>query len=209
LLATPALAQRLAREPLVDVIVHGLAHRNHAPPGQLSSELGVGQSLLDRMAALAGAHDRLRRLFGAKVAPMLAPPWNRIGDDLVERLGEVGFKGLSTFKRRRAPEAASGVLQVNTHIDPVFWRGHGGLHDEAAMLDDLAILVRETAAQPELEREPIGVLTHHLEHDPWVWRFVEELLECLAAHRAVRFTRPSEFLAVQVGGPCRQEVMRL
>jgi hypothetical protein len=126
---------------------------------------------------------------------MLAPPWNRIGEDLTERLGEMGFAGLSTFKRRRAREAAGGVLQVNTHIDPVFWRGHGGLRDEPAMLDDLAALARETAARPPEEREPIGLLTHHLEHDPWVWRFVEELLACLSSHRAVRFTRPSEFLA--------------
>ena len=58
---------------------------------------------------------------------MLAPPWNRIGEDLVRRLNEVGFAALSTFKRRRAREAAPGVLQVNTHVDPVFWRGHGGL----------------------------------------------------------------------------------
>jgi hypothetical protein len=207
LLATPALAKRLAREPLLDVIVHGLAHRNHAPQGQLSSELGVSQPLPDRMAALYGAHERLRKLFGAKVAPMLAPPWNRIGDDLVERLGEVGFRALSTFKRRRAREAAPGVLQVNTHVDPVFWRGHGGLHDEAAMLDDLVTLARETAVQPEGEREPIGLLTHHLEHDPWVWRFVEELLECLSTHRGVRFTRPSEYLAAEAGGQRRREVV--
>jgi hypothetical protein len=175
--------------------VHGLAHRNHSPPGELSSELGIGQPLLDRMAALYGAHERLRRLFGSKVVPMLAPPWNRIGEDLAERLGEMGFAALSTFKRRRAREVAAGVLQVNTHIDPVFWRGHGGLRDEAAMLDDLASLARETAMRPADEREPIGLLTHHLEHDPWVWRFVEELLACLSAHKAVRFTRPAEFLA--------------
>jgi hypothetical protein len=197
LLATQKLADRLAHEARVDIIVHGLAHRNHSPAGELSSELGIGQPLLDRMAALYGAHERLRRLFGNKVVPMLAPPWNRIGDDLAERLGEMGFVGLSTFKRRRNREAGNGVLQVNTHIDPVFWRGHGGLRDEPAMLDDLAALARETAARPPEEREPIGLLTHHLEHDPWVWRFVEELLACLAAHNAVHFTRPSEFLADQ------------
>ncbi|MBV9112723.1 MAG: glycosyl transferase family 28 [Hyphomicrobiales bacterium] len=198
LLATEALADRLAAEPRVDIIVHGLAHRNHSPQGQLSSELGIGQPLLDRMAALYGAQARLRRLFGPKVVPMLAPPWNRIGDDLVERLHEVGFAGLSTFKRRRAREAAPGVLQVNTHIDPVFWRGRGGLRDEAAMLEDLAVLARETVARAPQDREPIGLLTHHLEHDPWVWRFVEELLGFLAAQRAVRFTRPAEFLAEQM-----------
>jgi predicted glycosyltransferase len=195
LLATQKLAERLVHESRVDIIVHGLAHRNHSPPGELSSELGIGQPLLDRMAALYGAHERLRRLFGSKVVPMLAPPWNRIGDDLAERLGEMGFVGLSTFKRRRSREVATGVLQVNTHIDPVFWRGHGGLRDEAAMLDDLAALARETASRPPEEREPIGLLTHHLEHDPWVWRFVEELLACLSAHKAVHFTRPAEFLA--------------
>ncbi|HEV3246864.1 MAG TPA: glycosyltransferase [Beijerinckiaceae bacterium] len=195
LLATEALAERLAEEPRVDVIVHGLAHRNHSPQGQSSSELGIGQPLLDRMAALYGAHARLQRLFGPKVVPMLAPPWNRIGEDLVRRLNEAGFAALSTFKRRRAREAAPGVLQVNTHVDPVFWRGHGGLRDEAAMLVDLAALALETVARAPDDREPIGLLTHHLEHDPWVWRFVEELLGFLAAHRAVRFTRPAEFLA--------------
>jgi hypothetical protein len=195
------LARRLADEPRVDIIVHGLAHRNHSPPGQLSSELGSGQPLLDRMAALYGAHERLRRMFGAKVVAMLAPPWNRIGEDLTERLGEMGFAALSTFKRRRAREAAAGVPQVNTHIDPVFWRGHGGLRDEAAMLDDLAALARETAARPADAREPIGLLTHHLEHDPWVWRFVEELLAFLSAHKAVHFTRPAEFLADRLRAP--------
>ena len=200
LLATEALAERLADEPRVDVIVHGLAHRNLSPQGQLSSELGIGQPLLDRMAALYGAHARLRRLFGEKVVPMLAPPWNRIGEDLVVRLHEVGFAALSTFKRRRAREAAPGVLQVNTHVDPVFWRGHGGLRDEPAMLEDLAALARETIARTPHDREPIGLLTHHLEHDPWVWRFVEELLGFLAAHRAVRFTRPAEFVAEEMVG---------
>ncbi len=128
--------------------MHGLAHRNHSPQGHSSSELGIGQPLLDRMAALYGAHARLRRLFGAKVVPMLAPPWNRIGEDLTDASRKSGFVGLSTFKRRRAREAAPGVLQVNTHVDPVFWRGHGGLRDEAAMLDDLAALARETVARP-------------------------------------------------------------
>jgi hypothetical protein len=60
---------------------------------------------------------------------------------------------------------------------------------------DLAALALETVARAPDDREPIGLLTHHLEHDPWVWRFVEELLGFLAAHRAVRFTRPAEFLA--------------
>lgn len=198
LLATEALAERLADEARVDIIVHGLAHRNHSPQGHSSSELGMGQPLLDRMAALYGAHARLKRLFGDKVVPMLAPPWNRIGKDLAERLHEVGFAALSTFKRRRDREAAPGVLQVNTHVDPVFWRGHGGLRDEAAMLEDLAALALETVARAPEDREPIGLLTHHLEHDPWVWRFVEELLAFLAAHRAVRFTRPAEFLAERV-----------
>ena len=75
------------------------------------------------------------------------------------------------------------------------------------MLDDLVTLASESIAQPEREREPIGLLTHHLEHDPWVWRFVEELLECLSTHRAVRFTRPSEFLAFDAGGQRRREAV--
>src|SRR5438105_4520578 len=38
--ATAALAGRLARTPEIDLLQHGYAHTNHAPPGDKKIELG-------------------------------------------------------------------------------------------------------------------------------------------------------------------------
>ena len=39
--AGTALAERIADERLVTVVVHGWSHENHAPPGKKKQELGL------------------------------------------------------------------------------------------------------------------------------------------------------------------------
>jgi predicted glycosyltransferase len=184
--AEPGLAERVAADDAtVDVLVHGFAHGNHAPPGAKKRELGdrPANQVLDEIAAgLAG----LRRLFGDRALPVLVPPWNRIDPALVPLLGATGIRGLSVFKPRAAPEAAPGVALVNTHCDPVDWRSGGGLADEVNLIAGLASHIEAMIAGTAAD-EPVGLLTHHLVHDEWTWSFVDRLLAVLARHRAVRF----------------------
>ena len=35
--------------------------------------------------------------------------------------------------------------------------------------------------------EPLGILTHHLDHDEATWSFLERLLGRVGAHPAIRF----------------------
>ena len=182
----PSLAARLAEEPLARVLVHGLAHANHAPRDAKKAEFG-SHRLLPRLVEDAREGLRLaRRPFGDRLVPVFVPPWNRIALDLVERLPGIGYRGLSSFGERRTPEPARGLTQVNTHIDPIAWHEGRRLRDTEALVTELARAVTARAGS-HADPEPIGVLTHHLAHDEPVWRFCEELLSRLAEHSSVRF----------------------
>ncbi len=174
-LATEELAERLRGEASVTVLVHGIAHRNNAPEGRKKQELGF-RPLPELAEDLRRALPRLADLFGARMRPVLVPPWNRIDPDLVPRLSALGFAGLSTFGARGAP-VRDGLAIANTHVDPIDWRG--GVKAPAASVDELAARLGSA--------EPVGLLTHHLVHDEWTWRFLETLLARVAGHPAVRF----------------------
>jgi hypothetical protein len=129
------------------------------------------------LAELEHGRALLRDAFGAAFLAVLVPPWNRIEPALIARLGAFGFCGLSTFGRRQN-EAAAGLPQVNTHLDPIDWRGSRLFIGETAALERLC-----TALDPD---EPIGILSHHLVMDEDGWRFLDQLLAMLARHPATR-----------------------
>lgn len=185
--ATPALAARLREERRVTVLVHGLAHQNHAPPDEKKAEFGAHR-LAEVMAVEArSARDQIDALFGAQALPVFVPPWNRVAPALLPMLADEGYAALSTFKRRTAREAAPGLVALNTHWDPIDWKGGGGLADEAGLIELMAGLITEELASPPGTLEPIGLLTHHLVHDGWIDRFLDAMIGRLLASGVARF----------------------
>lgn len=178
--ASPALAARL-QDTAVVVIQHGWAHLSHAPAGEKKAELGDHRPAEDTLAELADGRARLEALFGPRFRPVLAPPWNRIGPRLRARLGEAGLTVLSDFGPRGL---APGLRVVNTHVDPVDWRGSRGFagigRTVAPILQHLADR-RSGAADPD---EATGILTHHLVHDAEGWIFLDAFLALLGRHPA-------------------------
>ncbi len=178
--AEPALADRLAGTTAA-VIQHGWAHRSHAPAGEKNAELGDHRPTEAVLAELVTGRARLETLFGGRFRPVLAPPWNRIGPRVRARLGEAGLAVLSVFGAR---DAGPGPAQLNTHADPIDWRGTRGF---AGVGRTLAPILRHLAdrrtgvADPE---EPTGLLTHHLAHDGEGWIFLDGLLSTLSRHPA-------------------------
>ncbi|HTB41724.1 MAG TPA: polysaccharide deacetylase, partial [Reyranella sp.] len=92
--ATPALADRLAAEPGVDLLQHGYAHLNHAAPGEKKAELGPHRPAMVVLGELGTGWLALERLFGDRALSVMVPPWNRIAPALVPTLPEIGFSGL-------------------------------------------------------------------------------------------------------------------
>jgi hypothetical protein len=120
----------------------------------------------------------MRDLFGAQLLEMFVPPWNRIDPSVVAGLAPQGYRMISTFTPRTAPQVA-GLMQVNTHIDPIFWRGGGGLVDAETLIQGIITLLQDRRNGTTDATEPLGFLTHHLVHDEAIWGFTQECLSVL------------------------------
>ena len=167
-----ALPHRLPATTAVPM-VHGWVHQDHSLPKAKKSEFGHPRE--DAAEDLRRGMTRLTDMF-PNLAPVFVPPWNRIDPGLFPHLVQLGFRGLSTFGNRPQKYAAKDLLQVNTHIDPIFWK------DTRDLVPPDQLIAQTTAClEARLEGradvfEPLGLLTHHLVHTEAVWRFSQQWL---------------------------------
>ncbi len=181
----PSAQGQIAASAEITVLQHGYAHVNHAKKGAKSIELG-GRAIERIVQDLEKGSAILEDAFGAGFLHVLAPPWNRIDSALYPHLHGSGYSGLSVFGKRADVQAAPGVALVNTHLDPIDWRGTRGFLGDEVMLERLI-------GQLELD-EPIGILSHHLAMDEACWTFLERLFSTLTQHPAARiFAAPYLF----------------
>ncbi len=178
------LADCLQPYPLVSVMQHGYSHLNHAAPGELKLELGGNRDSGQLLRDLRRGYRIMDRGFGERFVPVLVPPWNRIDEGLAQCLADIGFIGISTMRVRRERSPAAGLLQVNTHLDPVNWRHRRGF---IGLYPAIAILVQHLVAKRSGYRdmdEPTGILSHHLVHNDATWTFLGDLFALLREHPA-------------------------
>jgi hypothetical protein len=182
----PSLPALLESHGRVSVLQHGFDHRNRAPVGDKKSEFPAARSWPEVADELAEGRDRLANAFGAQFVPALTPPWNRIDPGHAAQLGQLGYRGLTTYLPRTSPTKA-GVTQVNTHVDVIDWRGSRGFLGLEATLQ---LLVQHMAAKRLGQAdpaEPTGLLTHHLVHDTETWEFLGALLDWCAKKPVIKW----------------------
>lgn len=181
------LVERLVETLDTRVLQHGWSHQNHMPAGRKKQELDDVRDIGDVVADLRRGFSVLQSRFGNRFLPVLVPPWNRVADDVVASLQSLGFCGISTFNPRKTLEPYKGVLQVNTHVDVIDWRGTRGFVGEetalGAMIDHL-VARRTGQVDPD---EPTGILTHHLVHDDATTKFLDNLFSL--DHSALNWLR--------------------
>ena len=185
----PSLGTRLAEEEGAFALVHGWSHANHAPEGEKKAEFGSHRDLEIMAAEAERSLQAARASLGARLLPVFVPPWNRIAKELVPVLPRLGFAGLSTFTDRTRARPAEGLVQVNTHVDPIDWHGTRSLAEPERIVASLARAVERRIAGAADRDEPIGFLTHHLVQDEVIWWLCEKLIAHLAA-RSIRFLPP-------------------
>ncbi len=176
----------------ISLLQHGFDHRDRAMGGEKKSEFPVGEPAGAALARLAAGRVRLASLGGTRALQVLVPPWNRLPAALVPRLPEAGLRGLSTYGPRRSRHPAPGVLQINTHVDLIAWKGTRGFIGEDVAL---GLALRHLAARRAGDvdaREPTGVLTHHAAHDEGAWSFLERLFEVTQGTPDVRWRDATE-----------------
>ena len=94
--------------------------------------------------------------------------------------GEAGLAGLTTF----GPGKNDDPRQVNTHLDIIAWKkGRCFIGFERALVLFDEELVRRTQGSSE----PLGILTHHLDHDAGCDAFLEAFLGVAGSHVAARW----------------------
>ena len=193
--ATPALAERLAGEPGVDLLQHGYAHVNHAPQGEgRKIELGPHRPAMIVLGELGTGWLALERLFGDRPLSVMVPPWNRIAPALVPTLPEIGFTGLSTFGARARAQPVRGLRQINTHVDLIDWKETRGFAGEEAVLSALvgALAQARTGAG-----EPVGLLSHHLAMDGGAWDFLRSFWKRTGTMSGMRVHSAREMFAAK------------
>ncbi|MFK7867867.1 MAG: polysaccharide deacetylase family protein [Roseobacter sp.] len=164
--ATQALADHVAEQAHLVPMVHGWAHANHAPDTAKKAEFGSPREAA--ASELQRGMDRLSQLFTDQLVPVFVPPWNRMDRGFLPLLAATGFCAVSTFGR--APK--DQILPfINSHLDPVDWRGTRGLHDPDLLISRAVTELQARRTDPTPDDEPFGFLTHHLVHDDQIWDF--------------------------------------
>ena len=169
----------------VRVALHGWAHEIHAPPHEKKQELGAHRPAEQVLAQLADGRQRLRALFPGQLIDLLVPPWNRIAPRVIAGLPGIGIRALSAFGK----VTAANLPVLNPDIDPIDWHGTRSLHDPDRLWHNLTL-----AALGGIQTgKPIGILTHHLDHDAAIWGFLDRLM-ALTDHAACRWVAPDDIL---------------
>lgn len=187
------------------VLQHGYAHSNHAAADAKKCELVSPAARPAVVEELQRGQGRLFELFGARFHPVMVPPWNRIAEDLISLLPGLGFTGLSSYRPRKAAEAAPGLSQVNCHLDILQWRPERRFLGTRAALDLLIghlAAKRRGTADPA---EPSGILSHHQAHDAAAWDFLAELLARLGRHPATALLTAQQAFTARPAGRAQHE----
>jgi len=191
--AEQGLADCLSGQPDIAALQHGYAHENHAGVTGKKSEFTAGRPLALRRTDLEVGRDRLQALFGARLLPVLVPPWNRAADDLLPILPDLGFAAISGFKPYADRQAAPGLIRLNTQVDPIDWHGGNPAAGAARALEAACTMLRGMRLG-ELPLQPVGLLTHHLRHDQTAWDFTAAFLAA-TRHPAARWIDAGTALA--------------
>lgn len=173
-IASPDLAslvRRLESEPGVEIAVHGFQHVNRQPEGRGFGEVVEGDSVdwvSDQLRSTVAAFHQ------AGAAPTLfTPPWNNLTPQLLAALPGSALTAVSGFDRVSGTDG--GVARLDAHLDVLRWKGGGRFRGTWKFLSRMRRLMAERRLAGRWD-EPMGLLTHHLDHDEATWRFLERFL---------------------------------
>jgi peptidoglycan/xylan/chitin deacetylase (PgdA/CDA1 family) len=171
-----ALRQCTTSGELVAVHQHGRSHVNHETAGR-KSEFGASRSVAQQWDDIHAGQRRLLDLVGERVDPIFTPPWNRCTAETAACLAELGFEMLSRDADAKT-FGVDGVRELPVHLD---WSGRRG---GAAGPDAWGVRI---AARFRAADAPVGLMLHHAAMTPGDRRLLDELLQLLAGHAAVKF----------------------
>ncbi|MFK7836321.1 MAG: polysaccharide deacetylase family protein [Sulfitobacter sp.] len=192
----PELAAMLKAAPHVWSMQHGFAHKNHEPKGARASEVGINRDLSLQKTDLREGWRRMQEAGLPRLLPVMVPPWNRIGAQVVPYLFDWGFIGLSGFEKRLHPNPSQGLQHINGHVEPLRWRPDARFAGVEKTLAQCVHHLQERRTGIAEQDEPTGLVTHHLQTPEDAWAFCDALADRLT-HRGKAVWAPIEPLIRQ------------
>lgn len=170
-----SLVRRLETEPGVEIAVHGFKHVNRQPEGRGFGEVvetdGVDWVRTQLRATVMAFHR-------AGAAPTLfVPPWNNLQPQLIAALPDSPLRAVSGFDQISG--TMDGVARLDTHLDVLRWGDGARFRGAWKFLSRMRRLMKQRRLAGRWD-EPIGLLTHHLDHDRATWLFLEQFLAAFA-----------------------------
>lgn len=179
-----ALAKACREVPGAELAIHGFRHENRAPPGMPFGEVYDLDRLADVTSDLSGAMEVFRR---AGVTPRLfVPPWNNAHATLKRALGLQGLS-LSCYGQMRN---AAEPNRLDAHLDLMRWKPAARFRGAVRFLLRARRLLVERRIMGAWD-QPLGLLTHHLDHDEAAWRFLEAFLPIASPVARISLDRPA------------------
>lgn len=165
------LVRRVETESGVEIAVHGFKHVNRQPEGRGFGEVVDSDDVEWVRAQLRATVMAFHR---AGVAPTLfVPPWNNLRPQLLAALSDSPLRAVSAFGGFMGAEG--GVARLDAHLDVLRWKDGARFRGSWKFLTRMRRLLRQRRLAGQWD-QPIGVLTHHLDHDHATWLFLERFL---------------------------------
>ncbi len=167
----PVLVRRCERQAGVEIAVHGFKHVNRQPEGR-----GFGEIVEDDQVEWVRAQLRatIMQFHRAGAVPTLfVPPWNNLQPQLTAALAETPIRAVSGFDQFSSE--ADGVARLDTHLDLLRWKDGARFRGAWKFLTRMRKLMVQRRLADRWD-EPIGILTHHLDHDRAAWLFLDRFL---------------------------------
>jgi hypothetical protein len=182
------IARAVFGRPQVVVIQHGVDHVNRRD-GSLAGEFPCAAGAAEITARLNEAWATFED--APCTRKVFAPPWNHVHRDLEFALGIAGYAAWSAWGEI-AP--AQSPRRIDAHLDLLRWRGGARFRGRALFASALRDAL---ACRRRLGRwnAPIGLLTHHLDHDEPAWAYLDELLSWSRDEPALSWTAPDVLFA--------------
>ncbi|MDB5414034.1 MAG: hypothetical protein JWR10_2369 [Rubritepida sp.] len=181
------LAELLGERRAVFTCQHGVTHENRRHPGEADTEFRADEAPERIAEELVLGRSRMAVFPGH--LPLYVPPWNAAHRALLAALPLAGFTAFSGSEETALPGLA--LRQAHAQLDPLRWKPTPCFRGHGRCLSRLRRLLR-TRRRMRAWREPIGLLTHHLVHDPETWIFLEGLLTYLHADLRVQWPSPAD-----------------
>jgi hypothetical protein len=159
------LANRLRNLPAITVVQHGIDHINRAEATEKGSRGCASSWDAQEIASRIVKSQAFLQMENA--IPVFVPTWNATHPALETALRMTGMSGWSAFGGMTMTK--SNLKRIDTHLEPLRWKGGARFTGEARFLRRVRRLCQERR-RTGLWQEPVGLLTHHLQHDEGSYR---------------------------------------